>query len=308
MKLPSPPVTLSPPPLPDTPDFNGAHPGNCHEQLFTLHLRKLSTHNKTTMSHWLMNDIYDIKLLVNSLLPTSWVRCLKITVLGSNGEPHHIAPHGAHMMMLKALMNDDDDEHHDDYSEKIMMKLTFYDSLKNSTIDYVHNSLYLHFHWTLICHITFYYRSVDISYFCQDLEKNLNFLIVWWKFIGEPHQSEYSYGFEPLGPMDDSHVTLLWPASSEINDDEQRNYRWIKVLLPVPHFLYTGKNRYESSLLQRCTYVYCIYYTCVLPCVCVCVCVCVLGFLIPSNRGRKCDTLHSDRGRFENGDDPHPES
>ena len=35
-------------------------------------------------------------------------------------------------------------------------------------------------------------------------------------------------------------------------------------------------------------------------------CVCV--FVIASNRGRKCDTLLSDRGCFENGDGPHPES
>ena len=33
-------------------------------------------------------------------------------------------------------------------------------------------------------------------------------------------------------------------------------------------------------------------------------CVCVCTFVISSNRGRKCDTLLSDRGRFENGDDP----
>ena len=38
-----------------------------------------------------------------------------------------------------------------------------------------------------------------------------------------------------------------------------------------------------------------------------CVCVCVWGGVIASNRGRKCDTLLSDRGRFENGDGPHPE-
>ena len=50
---------------------------------------------------------------------------------------------------------------------------------------------------------------------------------------------------------------------------------------------------------------------CGIVCVCVCVCVCVLGgggVVITSNRGRKCDTLLSDRGRFENGDGPHPES
>ena len=42
---------------------------------------------------------------------------------------------------------------------------------------------------------------------------------------------------------------------------------------------------------------------------CVCVCVCGGGGVaIASNRGRKCDTLLSDRGRFENGDGPHPES
>ena len=37
-------------------------------------------------------------------------------------------------------------------------------------------------------------------------------------------------------------------------------------------------------------------------------CVCVCGFVIASNRGHKYDTLLSDRGRFENGDGPHPES
>ena len=37
-------------------------------------------------------------------------------------------------------------------------------------------------------------------------------------------------------------------------------------------------------------------------------CVCVCGFVIASNWGRKCDTLLSDRGRFENGDGPHPEN
>ena len=40
----------------------------------------------------------------------------------------------------------------------------------------------------------------------------------------------------------------------------------------------------------------------------MCVCVWVGGFVIAFNRGRKCDTLHSDRGRFENGDGPHPGS
>ena len=42
--------------------------------------------------------------------------------------------------------------------------------------------------------------------------------------------------------------------------------------------------------------------------VCLCVCVRECEFVIASNRGCKCDTLHSDRGRFENGDGPHPES
>ena len=40
--------------------------------------------------------------------------------------------------------------------------------------------------------------------------------------------------------------------------------------------------------------------------VCVCVCACVCAFVISSNRGRKCDTLHSDRRRSENGDGPRP--
>ena len=58
--------------------------------------------------------------------------------------------------------------------------------------------------------------------------------------------------------------------------------------------------------------VHFLHKICMCLCVYVCMYVCVCGggggVVIASNRGRKCDTLLSDRRRFENGDGPHPES
>ena len=65
---------------------------------------------------------------------------------------------------------------------------------------------------------------------------------------------------------------LMWlycGISSEINDWQTETLSSDQGLIWVLHFLYTGRNRYESSQIQRC-----ILY-CMIMCVCVCVCVCV---------------------------------
>ena len=96
---------------------------------------------------------------------------------------------------------------------------------------------------------------------------------------------------------------LMWlcsDLSSEING-WQTNYRRIKVWFGFHISSTLARIDMKAHKYKGAFYIAWL-------CVCVCVCVCVCGVVIPSNRGRKCDTLHSDRGRFENGEGPHPES
>ena len=79
----------------------------------------------------------------------------------------------------------------------------------------------------------------------------------------------------------------------------------ITLVIPAP-LLPTKQNTeyHEPTVIMIVWFLF----SSVCVCVYVCVCVCVCEFVIASNWGCKCDTLHSDRGRFENGDGPHPES